>query len=68
MTGKHTQQQMILAALKRGERLTIGQIHDWHINGATKRISELRAQGHHIADEWHTTENGKRYKVYFLVG
>lgn len=34
----------------------------------TTRISELRAKGMEIADEWAKDHHGRRYKVYWVEG
>lgn len=64
-----TQKQMILTALKNGERLT-------HLDAERRfrclrlgaRIYDLKQAGHNIESRMITVPSGKRVKEYFMVG
>lgn len=60
----------ILALLETGERVTVYQLHQMGINGATARIVDLRKRGFNIAHCDKTMKNqfGKevKYREYWL--
>jgi hypothetical protein len=63
-----TQNERLLAEFKKGQRLTMSQIHrKLHINNPWARISELRKLRHHIEDDTVKTRGGARIKQYWLV-
>jgi hypothetical protein len=68
---QHTdsQNKQILAALKKGDRLTsLCIILRFQCIKPSNRISELRAEGHPIADRWiKTPGTRKRVKEYFIA-
>lgn len=67
MTKKKTQADIIMAHLKKRNRIT--PMDAFSLYGITKlatRVSEMRKAGMVIYDEWETSKNGARYKVYRL--
>jgi hypothetical protein len=65
---KTTQKQLILEALLRGESFTgLDGVKLFRTLALRNRISELRAEGYAIKDEFiHNPENGKQYKKYWM--
>jgi hypothetical protein len=61
-----TQKQKILKELKSGKELTSMDGFRMGIVRMTNRINELRESGAPIKDEWKTSADGARYKVYSL--
>lgn len=62
-----TQTEMILAALRRGERLTpLDALRRFGCFRLAARIDDLRRAGHEIVTETRETD-GKRYAVYHLT-
>ena len=62
-----TQKDKVLLYLRQHQFAGVRQImNDCYINSPTKVISDLRRDGHKIADEQRTTETGAKYKVYKL--
>lgn len=62
-----TQNERLLAEFKKGERMTMSQIHRrLHINNPWARISELRKKCHPIKDDVVITRGGARIKQYWL--
>ena len=66
MSGKPTQNDLILASLKRGTRLTpIDALRDFGCFRLAARICDLRAEGHHI-EQRKLHKNGKYFAVYWM--
>lgn len=64
---KSTQKAKILAWLKsRKELTTVEAVTELHILSPTRRITELRRDGHNIDMTYRTSVNGARYGVYTL--
>jgi len=63
-----SQQKMILDILLTGQRITVLQLSTKPVYSmyGGKRISELKEKGINVKDHWVDSENGKRYKEYFL--
>lgn len=65
-----SQCERILALLENGERVTVYQLHQMGINGATARMFDLRQRGFNIAHCDKTMKNqfGKqvKYREYWL--
>lgn len=69
---KLTQRRQILQYCKENGSITIREASDYfHMNSASKRISELRRLGYEVQDEWETNINSsgkkKRYKRYYIT-
>lgn len=63
---KHTQRSKIIGLLATGRRYSkLDLIHKGCGTKPDTRISEARAQGHPILDEWHKYR-GARFKRYYL--
>lgn len=62
-----TQAEQILAALKRGRAITpLEALNEFGCFRLAARVGELREQGHAIAVEKVTADNGKRFARYRL--
>lgn len=62
-----TQKKVILNALMSGRHLTSRSGFLMGIIRLTNRVNELRKSGVAISDEWIKSDNGKRYKSYFMT-
>lgn len=63
-----SQEQMILDALKRGEKLTgLDILRQFNCMNYKGRISDLRRDGHPIRTKMIELENGKRIAEYSLI-
>jgi hypothetical protein len=63
-----SQEQMILDALRRGERLTgLDILRQFNCMNYKGRISDLRRDGHPIKTKMIELENGKRIAEYSLL-
>ena len=60
------QKDRILSILKEGVELTSLDGLKIGIIRITNRIGELRELGYPIKDRWVTSENGSRYKSYYI--
>lgn len=61
------QAQTVLEYLRLGRALSVmTAITVLKVNSLTKRISELRAAGYAVEDEWAKDHHGGRYKKYSL--
>lgn len=65
---KTTQKKKILKWLEthKGGLTTFDGFMKFGCTKLTTRISELRADGYPIIDQWEVDEEGTRYKRYFL--
>lgn len=62
-----TQCQLLLAALKRGERLTtLDALNLYGVMALSQRMTDLRADGVPVESETVTLPSGKRVARYFL--
>ena len=67
--GDMTQCEAILEALRRGERLTVGDaLTRYGCYALSQRIGELRDRHPEIESEWVETATGKRIKRYYWAG
>jgi hypothetical protein len=65
---KHNQGKAILEHIRKNGSITsLTAVLELHILDCRKRISELRRDGHQIIDQWEKSQNGKRYKRYYLA-
>lgn len=65
---KVSQSKAILRALQNGEILSsLSMLERFGAIDGRKRISELRAAGNIINDEYRLTPEGKRHKIYFMT-
>ena len=63
-----SQAQQILAALKRGEKLTrLDMLYRFGAMQAQTRIFELRKDGHNIQSKFIKTRSGKHIVEYSLI-
>lgn len=63
---KENYKQIILNHMLAGRSLSNGEAHDlYNMTCFLQRISDLRADGVPIQDEW-VKKNGKRFKRYWL--
>ena len=68
---KFNQKRKILQYCKEHGSITIREASDFfHMNSASKRISELRQAGYDVQDEWEVSINSSgektRYKRYYI--
>ena len=62
---KMTQCEILLAALKRGEKLTVlTALTDYGVYALSQRCTDLRRQGWNVVSEMITLPNGKRVAQY----
>jgi len=61
-----TQQETIINILKSGVELTSLDGLKIGIIRVTNRINELRELGYKIKDRWLVSDNGARYKSYYI--
>lgn len=66
MEQTESQNKTLLRLMKQGKKITaFDALRDVGCMRLGARISELRRDGHPIADEW-IESNGKRFKRYFI--
>lgn len=62
-----TQCDVLLAALQRGERLTVAvALSQYGVYALSQRMGDLRKLGWHVLDRWVETSSGARVKEYRL--
>jgi hypothetical protein len=62
-----SQEMQILEYLEKGNEITTFEAFTlFQITRLSAKIFDLRESGHEILDEWETSENGKRFKRYYI--
>jgi hypothetical protein len=63
------QRDILLQALRNGERLTVmSAMNDYGVYALSQRIGDIIRAGHKVEKGWHETPNGKRVRVYWMEG
>jgi hypothetical protein len=63
------QRDILLQALRNGERLTVmSAMNDYGVYALSQRIGDIIRAGHKVEKDWHETPNGKRVRVYWMEG
>lgn len=64
-----TQHDTLLAALRRGESLTVAEaLSKYGCYALSQRMGELRRAHPEIERDWYDTPTGKRVRRYFIRG